>query len=252
MEGSKANYVIPVSNGIFDHREKIGPAIWLFLLLIDWVTAEQDGLGLVLGGKPVKVDEIMEVLKLGERQVRNQMQRLESHGYIRLKRNPYGYSISVNKSKKRDRESTDLNVETGNKVPGRPAIKCRNKEDNTVDISLRERKRKTLSPKNPDPRVKEFLSWYRTEYQKRFESPYHIEWGKDGKKVKDLLHDFELPEIQNRALQFLDSKDPWVREHGGYTIGVFASQINKLISTAKATSGHSQPKEKPNADLSYN
>ncbi len=254
MEGPKVNYVIPVSNGILEHREKIGPAIWLFLLLIDWVTAEQDGIGLVLGGKPVKVEKIMEVLRLGNRQVRKQIQRLESHGYIRLRRNPYGFSISVTKSKKRDRyksasldwnKGASLNGQSGTKVPGRVALKCRNKEDNTVDISLRERRQKAPSPKNPDSRVKEFLSWYPTEYRKRFGSPYHVEWGKDGKRVKDLLRDFVLSEIQNRALQFLNSEDPWVRQNGGFTIAVFASQINKLISTARATDNRPQRKEMP-------
>ena len=83
-------YAIPVSNGLLEsqHRLKIGSAIWLFLLFIDWTTEEQDGLGRVLGGKPIKVSQLMEALALEERQVRKQLQRLKTGGYIVLSRTP--------------------------------------------------------------------------------------------------------------------------------------------------------------------
>ena len=110
----------------------------------------------------------------------------------------------------------------------------------------KERVRAGPSPsKNSDPRVKKFLSWWPSKYQETFGSPYHVQWGKDGKRVKDLLQDFDLPALQNRALQFLNSKDPWVRNNGGFTIGVFYSQINKLVSTAMANPSRSEPKELP-------
>jgi len=61
-----ATFPIPVSNGIIEsrHRKNIGSAIWLFLLLIDWTTDEQNGVGRVRGGKPIKVKELMEPLDL--------------------------------------------------------------------------------------------------------------------------------------------------------------------------------------------
>src|SRR5215468_321775 len=52
---TKGTFVIPVSNGIFAHRDKIGASIWVFLWLIDRSTYEvptadgQDVEGLVLG-----------------------------------------------------------------------------------------------------------------------------------------------------------------------------------------------------------
>jgi hypothetical protein len=54
-DSSKPTYSIPVSNGLFAHREKIGPAIWVFLWLIDATTKEIPGAdgkaeGLVYGG----------------------------------------------------------------------------------------------------------------------------------------------------------------------------------------------------------
>ena len=102
-----------------------------------------------------------------------------------------------------------------------------------------------------DPRVKEFIDWWHQEYRKRFSNPYRFNGGKEGRLIKDLLRDYALPKLQDLATRFLDSKDPWVREHGGYTIGVFASQINKLISTSRVAEKQSQPKEKPRNDIQY-
>ena len=41
--GDKGSHPIPVWNGIFDHFERIGIALWSFLWLIDRVTKEHDG-----------------------------------------------------------------------------------------------------------------------------------------------------------------------------------------------------------------
>lgn len=108
---AKQNYTLPISNGIIEHRQKIGSSIWLFILLIDWTTAEENGIGKVKGGKPIKLKELMEALTLKERQISSQLQRLKTGGYIRLRRNPYGYTIEVLKSKKfinRDRQKTTV------------------------------------------------------------------------------------------------------------------------------------------------
>jgi len=78
--GGKQNYPPPISNGILEHRAKIGAAIWLFILLIDWTTSEENGVGKVLGGKPIKLRELMGALHLRERQVSSQLGgRLISH-----------------------------------------------------------------------------------------------------------------------------------------------------------------------------
>src|SRR5688572_19752346 len=102
-------YSIPISNGILEHREQIGSAIWLFLLLIDWTTSERNGIGTVRGGKPIKLKDLMSALGLKERQVSTQLQRLKAGGYIQARRTPYGYVIEVMKSKKfvnRDQQKT--------------------------------------------------------------------------------------------------------------------------------------------------
>lgn len=87
-----------------EHREKIGPALWEFLWFISRTTKEfQEGeekLGIVLGGKPIKVKEIAEELGISERTVKRNVFRLKQEGYIESKRAPYGEIYHVRKSKK--------------------------------------------------------------------------------------------------------------------------------------------------------
>ena len=56
-------YAIPISNGILSHCQSIGPAIWVFLWLIDHTTKEVEGAdgqleGLVFGGLQVRSSQI--------------------------------------------------------------------------------------------------------------------------------------------------------------------------------------------------
>lgn len=87
-----------------EHREKIGPALWEFLWFISRTTKEfQEGeekLGIVLGGKPIKLKEISEDLGISERTVKRNVSRLKQEGYIESKRAPYGEIYQVKKSKK--------------------------------------------------------------------------------------------------------------------------------------------------------
>jgi hypothetical protein len=256
INAGKQTYLLPISNGIIEHREKIGSAIWLFMLLIDWITSEENGVGKVLGGKPVKLRDLMEALHLKGRQVSSQLQRLKAGGYIRLRRTSYGYSIEVMKSKKfinRDRQkvaglhrsdpqqiadldqqkTADHMPQISNNLPNRSAISCRNKEDITVDPT-EELKAKPSLCKNADPRVKEFIDWFAGKYRERFCQSYYVRGGKDGKLVKDLLRSFDLPELKERALRLWESDDRFIAgtDRG---IGILASQINKLGHMQRST-----------------
>ena len=57
--GNRQSHPLPVWNGILDHRERLGGAIWEFLWCLDKITVEKEGVGIVLGGKPIKVEEIV-------------------------------------------------------------------------------------------------------------------------------------------------------------------------------------------------
>jgi hypothetical protein len=99
--GEKDSHPIPLWNGLFEHYDRIGGALWEFTWCIDRVTEECDGVGLVLGGAPVKIPTIVADLKGSRREtVRRHMDDLESENYIRRRRTPYGHVIEVLNSRK--------------------------------------------------------------------------------------------------------------------------------------------------------
>jgi len=71
--------------------------------------------------------------------------------------------------------------------------------------------------------------------------PYAVGWGKDSKLIKELPAAFDLPRLKDLAVRFFESPDPWVRQNGGFTVGVFISQINKLTSTGANGNGQAKP-----------
>ena len=109
------NFYISISNGLLKdgHQKRIGAAVWEFMWCIDKVTRiDEDGTGWVLGGRPIKLEEIaagyhnkageyQEGLGLHEKTVAKNLHKLEDAGYINRTRTPYGVVISVVKTKKR-------------------------------------------------------------------------------------------------------------------------------------------------------
>lgn len=97
-----------------EHRENIGPALWEFLWLISKTTKEitedNETIGIVLGGKPIKITEIIEEMGGSERNVRRNLKRLKDYGYVVTKRTPYGEIYKVKNSKKFYKNRADKNV----------------------------------------------------------------------------------------------------------------------------------------------
>ena len=96
---SKKSHVFPVWNGIFEHASKIGEAVWTFLWCLDAITHEKDGMGIVHGGAPVKIQRIANDLGFCCRTVRRHLDMLDG-SYIARRRTPYGFVIHVLNSKK--------------------------------------------------------------------------------------------------------------------------------------------------------
>jgi hypothetical protein len=107
---------IPISNGIFEHYERLKDSRWLLDLYVDWTTKEvrtPDGSfdGIVLGGKPIRDEDAAVPFGCCARTTRRWRQRLASFGYIDQLRTPMGYVIRVKKSKKWP-ERPDKNVQS--------------------------------------------------------------------------------------------------------------------------------------------
>jgi len=96
----KESHPIPLWNGVFEHYKRIGDALWEFLWCIDAITKEKAGVGLVLGGSPIKLERIVADLKADKETVRRHLKNLTVKNYLRMRRTPYGQVIEVLNSKK--------------------------------------------------------------------------------------------------------------------------------------------------------
>ena len=124
------SHPLPLWSGIMEHCRRIGPALWEFVWLIDKITEEVDGKGIVLGGAPIKIERIAGELERCERTVRRNLDRLQDEIYIERTRTPYGFTIRVRNSRKfqiwSSKETVknvrSLPIETGQKCPVSPAL----------------------------------------------------------------------------------------------------------------------------------
>jgi hypothetical protein len=141
-------YYIEITNNLLEakHRNKMGESVWLFMWLLDKMTSiSEEGVGKVLGGKPIKYDEIKKDLGISRSTFQRWVNILEKEKYIITIRTPYGLSFSVNKAKKVFGKKVDKPVvSSGQKnercvISGQRCVKndtsnIRQYKDNTINI----------------------------------------------------------------------------------------------------------------------
>jgi len=96
-------FYISIKNDLLEkkHMDAMGSSVWLYMWLIDKVTSiDEEGMGKVLGGKPIKHDDFDDNLALEVHTYRRYVSKLERGGYIRTTRTPYGLVFHVMKAKK--------------------------------------------------------------------------------------------------------------------------------------------------------
>jgi len=94
---------IYIKNDLLDpkHVENMDSSYWLYTWCLDKMTSiSEEGIGKVLGGRPVKYEELQKELGLSHRTYSRWIARLKKHGYINVLRAPNGLIISVNKAVK--------------------------------------------------------------------------------------------------------------------------------------------------------
>lgn len=95
------DFYITVNNGLLKHKKRMGSAVWEFMWLLDKITSvSEDGVGLVLGGRPIKLEEIANDLEITRVNVSIALNKLEKEGYIQTLRTAYGTIIKIYKAKK--------------------------------------------------------------------------------------------------------------------------------------------------------
>jgi hypothetical protein len=115
----------------------------------------------------------------------------------------------------------------------------------------RAKKRSSRLRENTDPRIKNFIDWFFTEYRNRLGRPYHVKGGKEGNLIKGLLSTFDLPTLKRCAVVLLESEDSFLSQTDR-GIGILANQINKLAGMIQQPMLHPAPAAHlPPADLLY-
>jgi hypothetical protein len=147
----KPSHAIPVWNGILEHQDRMGIAIWTYLWCLDRITYERDGVGYVLGGAPVKIEEIARERRRSVRSIRRDLDRLRGR-YLRLQWTPFGYVIHVLNSRKfglwRPWNSPARSGQAQANLAGLLARSGRSKEDPAVDPA--EKQQQTAAAASPN------------------------------------------------------------------------------------------------------
>jgi len=95
---------IYVKNDLLEpkHRKAMGTAIWEYLWCLDKMTSiTEEGIGRVLGGRPIKLREIKKDIGITEKSISCNINKLEKAGYLKLTHAPYGVIIYIIKAKKK-------------------------------------------------------------------------------------------------------------------------------------------------------
>ena len=227
-----------------EHCGKIGPALWEFVWCLDKITEESDGIGVVLGGAPVKIKQIANDLARGEHTVRRNLDRLEDGNYISRTRTPYGFTIRVRNSYKFQIWSRKENVTNGHSVErDRPKVTVRsaksdgenvkfgrNKEDATVDATVDAAVRATAVPDflNPWKILGSDLPMGSPRFQKIFE---HYFATRNGNSLSDAM-ERTIQAANKRDIgvppKFFEAKRSVERHEGEELAGSTISAIPEL------------------------
>lgn len=137
---------IEIKNDLLEpkHIRNMGSSVWLYMWLLDKITSTtEDGIGRVLGGKPVKYNDVKKELGISQDTYTKWIKKLLKYPYIHTTRTPYGISFFVIKAFKRFGRRIRLTSELDSAKPRnhyqsdsakpRNVIKTVSVRDNTKD-----------------------------------------------------------------------------------------------------------------------
>lgn len=206
------SYPFPVWSGLLarKHHVAMGVAIWTFLWLLDRVTADVEGWGTVLGGRPVKDREIAQNFGVHQNSVRADRKKLLAGKYIEGKRTPYGFVYRIRNSRKfgiwRKRRVTE---------------NC----DSRVTENCQSEKRDSLKSVTPESQknveTKKTMQLDHAAKQKPFWDGFQVFWEtyprKDAKKAAERafrrISPTELPAIL-ASVSAKKQTEQWLKEDG--------------------------------------
>lgn len=160
-------YYIGVKNDLIEpkHYGKMGVAVWEFMWCLDKMTSiSEEGIGTVLGGRPILLKEIADDLGKTTRSVSTNLNALQDTGYINLGRTARGNQITVNKASKVFGRKSDRNKASD--PIGTNVHADRNKASTPTNITKQDNNTMTLPDKPAEremtPVMQVFEIFYRT------------------------------------------------------------------------------------------
>jgi hypothetical protein len=102
---------------------------------------------------------------------------------------------------------------------------------------------KVTNDENKVTKIKGLLQNMSAAFERRFGERMFIDWGKDSKIIKNLLSIYDADKLKELWDIFLDSNDQFVLK-AGKTIGVFKTQINRLLMKKKTKNNENELLEK--------
>jgi DNA-binding Lrp family transcriptional regulator len=137
-------YGIYVKNDLLDpkHVKQMGDSVWLYMWFLDKMTSiNENGVGKVLGNKPITFTEVEKELGLTERTYNRWISKLRAAGYINTLRTPHGLVIAVNKAQKAFKMSSAKNGVSKKSDPPKMSERSAksadvNKDSNSINIEL--------------------------------------------------------------------------------------------------------------------
>lgn len=103
-------FFIQVHNQLLDtkHYLAMRESVWLFMWCLDRITIiDENGIGWVLGKKPVKFEDVKKYIPCSPRNYKRWIACLRDGGYILTIRAPNGLIVGVNKAKKKFKNDVD-------------------------------------------------------------------------------------------------------------------------------------------------
>lgn len=250
---------IYVQNDLLEpkHYKAIGGAIWFYLWCLDKMTSiNENGIGLVLGGKPIKLQDVNKDLELSDRTYSRYIKTLQTGGYIDATRTPYGYVIKVTKAKKQFgktvKRTVNLAPRTVN-LAGENRKFGGNKEDNTVDNTITSSEQSSgneLSDKKQDMRWNKYSEDYEEGVVDLDSGELHDPVAEEKEKDKELNAKFRTAIDWLITHQGRDPKrTPIPKQLKAikklYTMGVSAKEAKQIIIECEGSDVWKGKQEKP-------
>lgn len=175
-------YIISIKSTLLDpkHVKAMGESVWLFIWILDKMTATGDKQGVVLFGRPVKFEEVKKNLGLTYNEYRYWLDKLRTGGYITTKKTAVGLIFTVNKAWKMfglkaeasvKQEQSDVPVLADPSPASATGLQTRYKQTNNIQEESNE---VALSPTKSESWIwnKKFLEDNKEKYSdERFNFP---------------------------------------------------------------------------------